>query len=144
MKKRLLSCVLALYLAISCSITAFAGDFKPFEYEGDGSDLIKGHATAYCLTGITASGEYTRDGICASLASRLGKSLYLYQRLPGDEVGKCIGYYECKDTGGKSIQTGKVIDVWQPDMEACQEFMNLVYEDGCGGKVWIKLVDAVG
>lgn len=106
-------------------------------------ELQKGHATAYCLHGITASGEEVRDGICASCSSRLGKTIILYQRLPNDGIGKLIGIYECKDTGGtKGIKSGNVIDIWRPDMDACQEFMDIVYLDGCQGKVWIQVVDS--
>lgn len=100
------------------------------------------HATAYCLTGITASGEQTRDGICAAKREWLGKDIYIYQKLPGGEIGKFIGKYECRDTGGTNgLKTGKVIDIWRPDLESCQEFMNLVYEDGCKGRIYIRVED---
>lgn len=103
--------------------------------------LLKGFGTAYCLPGITASGEQVREGICASSKKEwIGKTIILYQRLPDGNVGEIIGIYECKDTGCK----GSVIDVWFPDLDKCQEFMNRVYEDGCKGKVFIQVIDAEG
>lgn len=113
--------------------------------EANEMGLIAGHATAYCLTGTTASGTYTRDGVCASCSSRLGKTIILYQRLPDGSVGKQIGIYECEDTGGtEGLHNGTVIDVWRSDKEQAHEFMELLYEDGCKGKVYIQVLDAEG
>ena len=109
------------------------------------SIIQSGHATAYCVSGVTASGEITRDGICAGRKEWLGKTIILYQRLPGNVVGDQIGVYECLDTGGTDgLNSGKVIDVWCPTYDDCQEFMNLVYEDGCQGKVYIQVIDSEG
>lgn len=103
--------------------------------------LIKMHATAYCLDGITASGEPVREGICASgHRDWIGKTIVLYQRLPNDEVGEIIAILEVKDTGCKD----SVIDVWKPNLDECQEFMNRVYEDNCKGRVWVQVIDAQG
>lgn len=103
--------------------------------------LFKGFGTAYCLPGITASGEPVREGICATGKKEwIGKTIVLYQRLPDGNVGEIIGIYECKDTGCRS----SVIDVWFPDLDKCQEFMNRVYENGCKGKVFIQVIDAEG
>lgn len=94
------------------------------------------HATAYCQTGYTASGEYTRDGICATGNKALmGNVAVLYQRLPDGSRGEYIGTYEILDTGCKD----NVIDVWCADLDKCQEFMDIVYEDGCKGHVWVEL-----
>lgn len=104
--------------------------------------LIKKRATAYCLQGKTCTGAEVREGIVASSdKSMIGKTIIMYQRLPGDEVGKVIGIYEVLDTGAMSTS---VMDVWQQNLEKCQEFMNLVYEDGCQGKVFIQILDAEG
>lgn len=108
-------------------------------------EMIAGYATAYCDEGITASGEYTREGICAMKREWIGKCAIVYQRLPDNSVGEIIGIYEIKDTGGaKGIKDGKTIDVWKPDLNSCQDFMNRVYEDDCKGHVYIQLIDAVG
>ena len=109
------------------------------------SMILSGYATAYCQCGVTASGEYTRDGICAGKDEWLGKTVTLYQRLPNNEIGEQIGIYECLDTGGTpGLKGGKVIDVWCPTYDECQEFMNLVYEDGCQGHVYIQVLDSEG
>lgn len=139
MFRKFISCLLASTLLIF-NLTQVASASETSEEP----EMIKGYATAYYLTGITRSGEYTREGICASTYDRLNKTIILYQRLPDDSVGDVIGIYECKDTGGKAIQKGKTIDVWRPTLDECQEFMNLVYEDGCKGHVWIQILDSEG
>lgn len=117
------------------SIDAYSDEF----------DLIKGHATAYCNEGITASGEHTREGICAAKKEWIGKTIILYQRLPGDKVGDVIGVYEVKDCGGtEALKAGDVIDIWEPSLDECQKFMDTVYENGCQGKIFYQLIDAVG
>lgn len=133
MKRNIIySFVLALVLAL----TPMAAVADPIEL-----DMVKGYATAYNLTGTTASGEQTRLGICASCSSHLGCTIILYQRLPDDKIGDVIGIYECKDTGGSdAIKDGKLIDVWRPDLDSCQAFMDRVYEDGCKGHVWIQVI----
>lgn len=103
----------------------------------------KGYATAYCLPGITASGQEVHPGICAMNSKvvkefdLMGKDVALYQRLPNGEKGKLIGIYEIADTGCKK----NVIDVWMPDLKQCQKFMNLVYEDGCKGKIYYEVIE---
>jgi len=110
-------------------------------YASDEPTLIKMHATAYCLDGITASGEPVREGICASGHKEwIGKTVIIYQRLPNDEVGEIIAILEVKDTGCKD----SVIDVWKPNLDECQEFMNRVYERNCKGKVFVQVIDAQG
>lgn len=113
--------------------------------ESNASDCIpfsKGHATAYCLPGTTASGLPVQDGICAmnkkvvKEQKLMGKYVALYQRLPDGTVGKEIGIYLIADTGCKKT----VIDVWQPNLEQCQLFMNTVYEDGCKGKIYYQIL----
>lgn len=102
--------------------------------------LIKAHATAYCLDGITASGTEVREGICAmSDSSLIGMTAVVYQRLPDGSIGDYIGTYEIEDTGCAA----NVIDVWCTE-EDCQSFMDKVYENGAKGKVFIQIVDAKG
>lgn len=109
------------------------------------TSFLKARATAYCLSGKTASGEEVREGICAGKKEWLGKTIYIYKRLPDDSIGDLIGIYECLDTGGtKAIRNGKVVDIWCEDYSSCKEFMNLVYEDDCAGKIYIQVIDAVG
>lgn len=100
--------------------------------------INKGHATAYCLPGTTASGLPVQPGICAMNTqvvkeqNLMGKYVALYQRLPDGSQGQHIGTYLIADTGCKK----SVIDVWFKDLEQCQQFMNRVYEDGCKGKIY--------
>lgn len=106
-------------------------------------ELRKCHTTAYCLKGITASGCEVRDGICAGPKEWLGSTIIVYQRLPGNKVGKLIGIYECLDIGGsEAIQEGRVIDIYQETYEDCKEFMKTVYEDNCEGKIFIQIIDS--
>lgn len=99
--------------------------------------LQKMHATAYTLTGTTATGCETRDGICATGDPDLiGKTVILYQR-DGDSIGEYIGTYECLDTGCKP----NVIDVWCDGKAEAQKFMDRVYENGCAGKIYVQILE---
>lgn len=135
--KILATTLIASFMLMSSSIQVNAVDTNP--------PFVKARATAYCLSGKTASGQTVRKGICAGKKEWFGKTIYIYKRLPDDSVGELIGIYECLDAGGtKAIKTGKVIDVWCEDYSSCQDFMNLVYEDDCKGKIYIQIFDAVG
>lgn len=134
--KRLL-CVLLIFMLLPMRVTAESNDY--------GYGLKKARATAYCMGTVTASGNKVREGICAGKPEWMGKTILVYQRLPGDKVGDLIGIYECLDTGGtEAIKNGWVIDIYQPDLEACQDFMDLVYAEGCEGKIFIQVIDAAG
>lgn len=103
---------------------------------------IEAHATAYCVTGVTKSGQITHDGICAAKEEWLGKYAAVFKRLPDNTCGEFIGIYEIADTGGTDgLKNGRVVDIWKPDLDSCQAFMNLVYEDDCEGKVFIFVLD---
>lgn len=98
--------------------------------------LTKGHATAYCLKGITASGMEVQDGICAmSDKALIGKYVTIYERLPSGAVGEEIGTYLIADTGCAK----NVVDVWCEDLDACKKFMKRVYENDCRGKIYLKV-----
>ena len=127
------SMIVIIVLVILVSLKGRAADTQP--------QLEKMHTTAYCLEGVTYSGQYVRKGICASGHKEwLGKSVILYQRLPGNEIGDIIGIYEVLDTGCSK----SVIDVWFESLDECQEYMNRVYEDGCRGRVYVQVIDAEG
>lgn len=131
----------ALFLLVIFGITIKA---NAYEYE-EIPYLRKMHATAYCINGTTYSGDNTRIGICAMRKEEIGKTAIVYQRLPNNEIGEIIGIYEVKDTGQtKGLLDGNVIDIWCPDLDSCQDFMNRIYEDGCRGKVFVQLVEADG
>lgn len=138
MKKRII-CILLVIAIFSTGFTSYASDEQP--------QLIKGYATAYNgPTEYTCTGDHVRKGICGGCEAYLGKTIILYQRLPGDEIGACLGIWECLDTGDSTdaFKEGRLIDVWCEDMDACQDFMNILYTNGAQGKVWIQVVNAEG
>ena len=132
MKKRILMIVAVILATFSIGSTSYANN-EP--------ELIKMHATAYCLPGKTCTGKEVRIGLCATGRREwIGKTAILYQRLPNGEVGEIVGIYEIEDTGCSE----SVIDCWYPDLDQCQDFMNRVYEDNCQGRVYVQIIDAVG
>ena len=137
MKKKLISIALLIVMC-STGFTSYGKDEQP--------ELIKGYATAYNgPSDHTYTGKPVHKGICGGCQAYIGKTIILYQRLPGDEIGQIIGIYECEDTGPGTdgFREGRVIDCWMPEDEL-QDFMNRVYEDDCHGKVWIEVLDAEG
>lgn len=105
--------------------------------------LIKGYATAYNgPSDYTYTGKPVHKGICGGCQAYIGKTIILYQRLPGDEIGQIIGIYECEDTGPGTdgFREGRVIDVWMPEDE-CQDFMDLLYTNNAHGKVYIQILE---
>ena len=133
--KKLLSTLILTIFCISAPLTANASS------EIVDTTLIKGYATAYHQTGIMRSGKYTRDGVCAGSIDYMNCVVVMYQRLPDGSIGDYIGTYECLDTGGtRGLRNGKVIDVWRPDLNGCQDFMDSVYEGGCNGKVYFQII----
>lgn len=116
-------------------------------YADEQPTLVKGYATAYIgESEYTCTGDRVREGICGGCKEYLGKTIILYQRLPDDEVGQILGIWECLDTGTgtEGFQQGRVIDVYKPTLEECQEFMDLIYTNNAQGKVWIQIVEAAG
>ena len=104
-----------------------------YTVNADELELHSMKATAYCLKGKTASGEYTREGICASKLEWIGKTAAIYRNDNGT-IGDFLGYYDIKDTGGESIRKGYVIDIWMEKYEDCKQFGNpnvfvLIIED---------------
>lgn len=135
MRKVLSGLIAILTVTVLIGFTSYA--------EGDTDSepvLHKMRATAYCYEGRTYTGKPVRKGICAAGNKDLiGKTVILYQRLPNGDIGDYIGIYEVEDTGCNEY----VIDVWMPEAE-CQDFMRTVYENGCGGKIWVQVVSATG
>lgn len=102
------------------------------EFEEHGQDILSGStepepvyhsmiATAYCLTGSTATGTTPRAGIAASKKEWFGKTVNVYWN-DGGKPGALIGTYTVEDTGGAPIRNGSVIDIWLPTEEECFEF----------------------
>lgn len=102
------------------------------EFEEHGQDMLSGNtepepvyhsmiATAYCLTGLTATETQARPGIAASKREWFGKTAKVYKN-QGGNVGELIGEYVIEDTGGKAIRNGSVIDIWLPTETECKQF----------------------
>lgn len=102
------------------------------EFEEHGQDILSGNtepepvyhsmiATAYCLTGLTATETQARPGIAASKREWFGKTAKVYKNQDGN-VGELIGEYVIEDTGGKAIRNGSVIDIWLPTEAECKQF----------------------
>lgn len=137
MKKKLISIALLIVMC-STGFTSYGKDEQP--------ELIKGYATAYNgPSDHTYTGKPVHKGICGGCQAYIGKTIVLYQRLPGDEIGQIIGIYECEDTGPGTdgFREGRVIDCWMPEDEL-QDFMDLVYSNRAQGKVWIEVIEANG
>lgn len=79
-------------------------------------EMIRADVTFYCLEGTTADGSEVREGICASKPEYIGLTACIYTK--DDEF---LGIYEIKDTGGKDVKSGKVVDIWLPTYEECIE-----------------------
>ena len=138
MKKYILISMVVILATCSIGFTSYGKDEQP--------ELIKGYATAYNgPTDTTYTGKPVHKGICGGCQAYIGKTIILYQRLPGDEIGQILGIYECEDTGPGTdgFREGRVIDVWMPE-DKCQDFMDLLYTNNAHGKVWIQVIDAKG
>lgn len=99
------------------------------------AEIQRGWATAYCLTGKTASGTYTTENrTVAGKISDFGKTVHIWLD-DGDGQIKdenFIGTYVIEDTGGEPIRAGRVLDIYMPDKEDCKQF---------GGKRIIYMVE---
>ena len=116
-------------------------------YADEQPTLIKGFATAYIGdSDTTCTGDKVREGICGGCQAYIGKTIILYQRLPGDKVGQILGIWECLDTGTgtEGFQQGRVIDAYKPTIEDCQSFMDLIYTNNAQGKVFIQVIESEG
>lgn len=82
-------------------------------------------ATAYCLTGTTATGTQTMPGrTVASKPEYFGKVMYLWEDSGDHQIhsDNFIGMYVVEDTGSKNIKLGYVIDVYIPEYEEAKKF----------------------
>jgi 3D (Asp-Asp-Asp) domain-containing protein len=83
--------------------------------EGELKDFHDFHATAYCLKGRTASGEYVRPGVIAADPRVLPLGTVVHLR-----AGKYTGTYTVLDTGSRI--KGRIIDVYVPNYRDAVEF----------------------
>ena len=130
MKTRILMSIVLIMATCLIGFTSYGKDEQP--------ELIKMRTTAYCLPGKTCTGADVRLGIAATGRKDLvGKTIIIYQRLPGDEIGKGLGIYEVLDSGCNE----NVIDVWQPDLDWCQNYMNIAYQNGAQGRIFVEVIE---
>ena len=73
------------------------------------------HATAYCLTGLTAAGVPAAKGYVSAdpKVIPLGSMIYI-------ESPFMSGVYQVMDTGG--LIKGRIIDIFMPSYQACMKF----------------------
>lgn len=90
-------------------------------------------ATAYCLTGTTASGTQTTEyRTVAGKREWFGMGIHIWLD-DGDGIVKpenYLGRYIVEDTGGETVKTGRVIDIYMPKYEDCKQFggRRILYE----------------
>lgn len=87
--------------------------------------IQKGWATAYCITGTTASGTYTTENrTVAGQRKDFGKTVHIWLDDGEGEVKaeNFIGSYVIEDTGGEPIRNGRVLDIYMPKYEECKQF----------------------
>lgn len=135
MKKYIVIGIAVILATCSIGFISYGKDEQP--------ELVKMRATAYPDTGnLTYSGTKPHYGTAGGRKDMIGKTIIMYQRLPNDKIGEIVGYFDIEDTGSaKGAREGHVIDVWKPNIEECQEFMERVYENGCQGKVWVQFIE---
>lgn len=110
---------------------------SPVKVQAD--EIHTAKATAYCLTGTTATGTQTKAShTVASKPEWFGKIMVVWED-GGDHAihpENYIGTYTVEDTGSENIRKGYVIDVYIPEYEEAKKF---------GSKnVLFQLIDAEG
>lgn len=88
-------------------------------------EIYTAQATAYCITGTTATGEWTKDNhTVASKREWFGRVMVLYIDDGDHQIkpGNYIGTYVVSDTGSEPIRDGRVIDVYISDYTKAKEF----------------------
>ena len=134
MKRRFTIVLLITILIFACI------SFTNTKAEQDFSEPFKVHITCYIDEGITASGEHTRQGICAMKREWIGQTAIVYLRKEDGSIGDVYGIYEIEDCGGTDgLKNGTVIDLWQPSLEIAKEVM--AETNGLG---YVQIVDAKG
>ena len=102
-------------------------------------ELKEVSATIYCSGHTTADGSKVREGICAVNPENIGKTVLIYTL-----DRELIGIFEAKDTGGATIRSGAVIDVYFESRESGQHFIEETYKNGAKGRVLVQFIDAEG
>jgi len=92
------------------------------------SPLIAMKLTGYYQGVVCKDGTVPITGLtCASKDEWLGYTAIVWERLPNGAQGKLIGFYECHDTGGAEVSSGRNLDI-RCDTEAdCYAITQPVY-----------------
>lgn len=97
------------------------------------TEIHTAQATAYCLTGTTASGVKTKaHHTVASKREWFGKVMIIYED-KGDHLihpENYIGSYVVEDTGSEPIKKGYVVDIYIPNYEDAKQFgrKNIIFQ----------------
>ena len=88
-----------------------------------GGEPFRAECTAYCDSGITASGKPTVQGLTLGGAPEwIGCMAVLYEVDDDGGIGDFIGLYEVMDTGwgrdGDALR-GETVDIFMEDYDAC-------------------------
>jgi len=96
-----------------------------FSFKAEASEIYKAQATAYCLTGTTATGTQTTENhTVASKPEWFGCTMIMWLD-DGDGIIRpqnYIGTYTVEDTGSEPIRKGRVVDVYISDYDSAIKF----------------------
>ena len=83
----------------------------------------------------TATGKTARYGMVAYDPAYFGKTCILYT-----EDMRYIGIFECEDTGGERVRTGRVLDVYTgTTLESCYDWV-----DEYGTHCYVQWIESEG
>ena len=104
-----------------------------------GGEPFRAECTAYCDSGITASGKPTVEGLTLGGAPEwIGCMAVLYEADDGT-IGDFIGLYEVMDTGwgrdGDALR-GETVDIFMEDYDACIQWGRR--------DVYVQIIDGKG
>ncbi len=105
-----------------------------------GGEPFRADCTAYCDSGITASGKPTVEGLTLGGAPEwIGCMVVLYEVDDDGTIGDFIGLYEVMDTGwgrdGDALR-GETVDIFMEDYDACIQWGRR--------DVYVQIIDGKG
>ena len=105
-----------------------------------GGEPFRAECTAYCDSGITASGKPTVEGLTLGGAPEwIGCMAVLYEVDDDGGIGDFIGIYEVMDTGwgrdGDALR-GETVDIFMEDYDACIQWGRR--------DVYVQIIDGKG
>lgn len=112
-------------LLIKASIL-FAFLLISFPTKAKADELLTINATAYCVTGTTATGTQTTEGrTLAGHPDWYGKKAFVWlDKGNGIQEENFIGQFTVEDTGkkGGSVRNGETVDIYMTDYDRCIRF----------------------